>query len=153
MPLILVLPFLLLIVILAALSVARVSELRERRRTHHLASVGSIVFASFRPRRTFTIIRIADAFEPEASILWETQVSALDLICAAGRRGLPTETLRPLYTRSVVLYPELYEGTEFEAWLQFLEDAKLISCGENTVAITPAGIEFLKCRVAARAAV
>lgn len=153
MPLIFLLSLVLSAVILAALWVAQVSASRARSRASQLASAGSSVLTIFRARKPFSIIRVADAFEPETSILWETQMPALELISSGGWRGLPRETLRSLYVRSVALYPELYEGTEFEGWLQFLEDAKLIVCNKDMVAITPAGAEFLRCRVAANAVV
>lgn len=103
--------------------------------------------------KPFTIIRVADAFDPETSILWETQTPVLERISAAGRRGLAAEALRPFYAESAALYPELYEGTEFQAWLQFLEGVELIAWREERATVTASGIEFLKCRVAATAAV
>ncbi len=150
MPLLLLLPLILSAVILAALWAARVSAWRERSRAFELSPADLVPFP-VRVRKPFSLIRVADAFEPDTSMIWETQIPALARICAAGRRGLAIETLRPLFLHSAARYPELYEGTEFESWLQFLENAKLISLTHDTAAITPAGLEFLKCRVALNA--
>ncbi len=152
MPLLVLLPLILSAVILAALWAAHVSAWRERIRAFGLGSAELVPFPG-RVRKPFSIIRVADAFEPDTSIIWETQIPALARIYASGRRGLPIEILRPLFMHSAARYPELYEGTEFESWLQFLENANLISLTHDVAAITPAGVEFLKCRVAANAVV
>ncbi len=145
------LPFLFFAVIVAALWVAHVTELRQRSSARRSRPLDSMLTTSRTPR-SFAIIRLADAFEPETSVLWETQVPALEVINAAGRRGLAIERLGRVYLRSAALYPELYDGSDFESWLQFLEEARLITCRDGIVAMSAEGLEFLKCRVAARTA-
>ncbi len=115
---------------------------RDQRATSSLVSGASPLW-SWRGR-TFSTISVADAFEPDTAILWETQLSALDLICAAGARGLPAATLREWYLRSVRRYPELYDDFSFESWLDFLSNANLIACDGQLIRATSSCVQFLK---------
>jgi hypothetical protein len=143
-----VLAFLAFIVVLVALTIATIAESQRQWRQQQEAAVHnatSVVGGG----QAFSAISVADAFESETAILWETQIPALALIESAGWHGLDLENLRPLYVRCTRRFPELYEGSDFEAWVQFLQEAELIVLSGATVAITPAGKEFLECRVAA----
>lgn len=100
----------------------------------------------------FCVLSVCDAFEEEYAALWETQIPALCLIAAAGKRGVSRQQLLSLYRRLSRRYPELYDGTCFQQWLEFLESAELITVREKRVLITPQGQDFLKYRVSIRAA-
>lgn len=151
MPLLFLLPFLVFFLVVVALWSAHIAESRQHSHPRNLISIGDIA-ATVRNRNNFSIIRVADAFEPDTSVLWETQIPALERIGLGGPHGLPKVALRRWYRQSSSRYPELYDGSDFEAWLQFLESADLVVCTEDMVTITAAGKEFLKCRVAATAA-
>src|SRR5512140_2574095 len=91
----------------------------------------------------FSVICVADAFEPSHAVLWDTQAPALELIGSAGNKGIPLQRLFASYTESAQLYPELYEGCNFEQWLEFLQNSRLIVRNDYRVALTPEGQEFL----------
>lgn len=95
----------------------------------------------------FTVLSLADAFEPETAALWETQVPALSVIAAAGDDGEPLLRLRMLYAGLSRRFPELYDGSSFEEWLDFLESTSLVICDEDCVRMTSAGHAFLECRL------
>lgn len=97
--------------------------------------------------REFTVVALSDAFEPEMAPLWEPQIEVLRLIGDAGSSGLDYDLLRPAHQQLAERYPELYEGSDLESWLEAMERAELIAWGESTVTLTPAGTAFLKCRL------
>lgn len=99
------------------------------------------------PGAPFRVLSICDAFEAEYAILWETQVPALRLIASEGAKGVSIEKLQKFYDRSCHLYPELYDGSSFQQWLEFLNQAELVTMTEHRVAITKEGLDFLKYRV------
>jgi len=101
----------------------------------------------------FSVLSIGQAFDPDQAVIWDTQVPALRLIASAGREGLAVEALYHLYTRSSRQYPELYEGSSFESWLEFLEYTGLISEHLGTASLTPEGHQFLQCCATAEALV
>ncbi len=141
--LVFVLALLSFIVGLVGLTIAAISESQRRKQ--------GVVFEVEEAGggQAFSVMSVADAFEPETAILWETQMPALAYIDSAGPRGLEVEDLRPFYARCARCYPELHEGSDFHAWVEFLQHAELVVLSGSRVAITPAGTEFLKCRVAA----
>lgn len=100
----------------------------------------------------FRVLSVCDAFEPEYTVLWETQVPALCLIAAESSRGLPLPKLREVYRCSAKRYPELYDGCTFQQWLTFLQMAELITTTEHRATITKEGLDFLKYRVPTQAA-
>ena len=129
--------FVFFILVLIALSVAQLAERKEERR----------IFLRI-PGKPFTVIRVAQAFEEDSAILWETQVPALQLIAEFGARGIPVTRMRRFFVRTAKRYPELYEGVYFEQWVRFLEEAELIIlASDEKIAITPQGLEFLKFRL------
>lgn len=100
----------------------------------------------------FRVLSVCDAFEPEYAVLWETQAPALRLIAAAAKRGVPRQALLTQYRRTSRMFPELYEGTSFQQWLEFLQRSELVTVGEGRVYITPQGTEFLRYRVETKVA-
>jgi hypothetical protein len=98
-------------------------------------------------RDTFTAFSVAQAFDRDCAIIWSTQVPALELVDNAGRNGVPVKQLYPFYTRGVRRYPELYEGSSFGSWLEFLEREKLVTRSGLQVLITRDGHKFLQYRL------
>jgi hypothetical protein len=97
----------------------------------------------------FSTLSIALAFDPDHAILWETQVPALELISSAGPPGVHIRQLYAWFGVAAARYPELYEGSSFKQWLDFLEKAQLITFDASRVALTSKGREFLQYRVTA----
>ena len=128
--------FVFFVLVLIALSVAQVAERKEERR----------MFLRI-PGKPFTVISIAQAFEEDSAILWETQVPALRLIATGGPKGTPVLKMRRYFCTVARQYPELYEGVYFEQWIHFLETAELIILADEKIVITQAGVDFLKYRL------
>ena len=99
-------------------------------------------------REPFTLLPIAFAFDADCAILWDTHAPVLDRINSAGRLGLPTRQLKRVYLEYARHYPELYEGFNFQQWVDFLEQAQLIASKEKRFILTPKGVNFLRYRVA-----
>jgi hypothetical protein len=97
----------------------------------------------------FSTLSIALAFDPDHAILWETQVPALKLISSAGPQGVHMRQLYAWFRVAAVRYPEVYEGSGFKQWLDFLEEAQLVTFDASRVALTPKGREFLRYRITA----
>ena len=100
----------------------------------------------------FRVLSVCDAFEAEYAVLWETQAPALRLIAAATKKGIPKQALLTQYRRTSRIFPELYEGTSFQQWLDFLQRSELVSVREGRIFITPQGSEFLRYRVETKVA-
>jgi hypothetical protein len=129
--------FIFFVLVLIALSVAQLAERKEERR----------LFLRI-PGNPFTVISVAQAFEEDSAILWETQVPALRQIATGGPKGLAVAKLRRFFSALGKQYPELYEGVYFEQWVRFLEEAELVMvCADDRIAITPQGLAFLKYRL------
>lgn len=97
----------------------------------------------FSRARSFGVVPVGGAFDPEYALLWETQVGAVQLISAAGGDGVTQASLRPLFEQEARRYPELYDGASFEDWLEFLEQAEVAARRAGTLTITHTGREFL----------
>lgn len=95
----------------------------------------------------FAVFSLAQAFDPEYALIWDTQLPALQLIDNAGTKGIRTQQLSPFYARSARSYPELYDGSSFGSWLEFLEREQLIRKKTTRVFITAEGHELLEYRV------
>jgi hypothetical protein len=129
--------FIFFVLVLIALSVAQLAERKEERR----------LFLRI-PGKPFTVISVAQAFEADSAILWDTQVPALQQIATGGTRGLAVAKLRRFFSGTARQYPELYEGVYFEQWVRFLEDAELVIIAtDDRIIITPQGLAFLKFRL------
>ena len=118
--------FVFFMLVLIALSVAQLAERKEERR----------LFLRL-PGKPFTVLSVAQAFEEDSAILWETQVPSLQLIASGGPKGTPVLKMRRFFIVAAKRYPELYEGVYFEQWLHFLEEAELVTLFEERLLITP----------------
>ncbi len=88
---------------------------------------------------TLGVLSIADAYDPERSVLWENQVFALQRIGEC----ITIPELSALWERYLRFYPELYEQTSFGVWIASLQNCNLVeSCG-NVVRLTANGRDFL----------
>jgi hypothetical protein len=136
-----ILSVVLFVVTLGLLGFAEISETRKLR-TLDSATTGS----------PFRVLSVCDAFEPDYAVLWETQVPALRRIAAAGPKGVARNQLFALHHRSATCFPELYDGSGFQQWLDFLQEAELVTIRENRISITPQGVQFLRYRVETKVA-
>lgn len=91
------------------------------------------------PETPHPILTIADAFDPERGILWSSQVSFLQAIARNASLG---ECLQ-VCELSLHRYPELYEGTDPEYWLRFLQRTDLVKVSGPCFKLTANGREFL----------
>jgi hypothetical protein len=103
--------------------------------------------------RRFSVLSIAQAFEPVFAALWEAPIQALELIQSGGTIGIPVSRLRPIFNKVATRLPEIYEGNGFEQWLKFLQDNGLIDWSGQKVTLTPEGREFLDYRFTTEALV
>jgi len=128
------------VLVLVALGIAQLAERKEERR----------LFLQI-PGKPFTVISVAQAFEEDSAILWDTQVPALRQIAIGGSKGVSVAKMRRFFAGTSKQYPELYEGVRFEQWIRFLEDAELVMLStDDRIAITPQGISFLRYRLVPR---
>ena len=88
---------------------------------------------------SFTLLSLADAFDKDRAMLWESQVPVL---CILGS-GVHVSRLGESWDRCVRRYPELYEGSTLYAWLQFLQECDLVVVADSAVRLTAQGREFL----------
>jgi hypothetical protein len=93
----------------------------------------------FDPRQgePFAVFSVAQAFDPDYAIIWDTQLPALQLIKRAGAKGMRAQQLHPFYVQSARCYPELYDGTSFGSWLDFLEREQLTGKGRRVYSLRP----------------
>jgi hypothetical protein len=128
------------VLVLVALGIAQLAERKEERR----------LFLQI-PGKPFTVICVAQAFEEDSAILWDTQIPALRQIAIGGTRGVSVAKMRRFFAGTSKQYPELYEGVRFEQWVRFLEDAELVMlAADDRIAITPQGVQFLRYRLVPR---
>lgn len=99
----------------------------------------------------FAVFSVIQAFDPDFAVIWDTQTPALQLVDEASIQGLPVHRLQPFYARSARMYPELYDGSSFGGWLDFLEREQLIDRSGRRVFITAEGHEFLTYRLVPKA--
>lgn len=114
-----------------------VADMLESRAVHHQRDVASV--------QPF-FLSISEAFDPIHSILWQAPIAACESIESGGKSGIPVTKLHPIYEEAARRFPEIYEGCSFVSWLQFLEEARLISWDGSNVVLTPEGHAFLKFR-------
>ncbi|HVO63833.1 MAG TPA: hypothetical protein VMT53_23115 [Terriglobales bacterium] len=98
------------------------------------------------PTNRPALFSIAEAFDPIYSVLWEAPVAALEIIDSARASGIPVARLHAIYREAAARFPEFYDGCSFIAWLQFLEDARMISWHGAHLVLTPEGQAFLRFR-------
>jgi hypothetical protein len=138
-------PFVVLpiIAIFVARVLARVSDSRASEQIWQIAS-----------GKAFSVLPITMAFDPDHALVWETQIPILKLISIAGPHGISVRRLYQAYLESARCYPELYEGSSFKRWLEFLERAQLVMCiDRQRVLLTTEGRDFLHYRITADEAV
>ena len=99
--------------------------------------------------KAFSVLSITLAFDSDHALVWETQVPMLQLVAKSGRRGISVTHLREAYLESARHYPEIYDGFTFEQWLEFLEDARLVTRTGKHVLVTSKGRDFLHYRITA----
>ena len=102
---------------------------------------------------SFAALSVTQAFEPIFAVLWEAPIHALELIQSGGTRGIPVSRLRSTFNEAAARFPEIYDGFNFEEWLQFLEDAQFVVSTGQQVALTREGCEFLEYRFTTEALV
>jgi len=99
----------------------------------------------------FSALSIVHAFDPERSMLWDTQLPLLEQLASAGPKGCALAQICSFYLRLSRRFPELYEGSSFEHWLGFLVASELVRLETDRAFLTAQGNqfmqEFLKCRV------
>ena len=83
----------------------------------------------------FRVLSVCDAFEQDYAVLWETQVPALRHIANAGAKGLARHQLFVFYRRAATSFPELYDGSGFQQWLDFLQSAELIALRDDRISL------------------
>ena len=133
--------FLAYIGILALLCLADALETRTRR--------AQLVSRRVDP---FSTLNVAQALEPIYATLGEAPIRALDCLKTVGARGAPVSCLHPFFCEAASRFPEIYDGYDFQQWLQFLESSELIHwCGQQ-VTLTRQGREFLAYRSTTKAA-
>lgn len=104
--------------------------------------------------KAFSVLSIALAFDPDHALVWETQIPILQLISIAEPHGISVRSLHRAYLESARCYPELYEGSSFKRWLEFLECAQLVTrIDGQRVLLTTQGKEFLHYRITANEAI
>ena len=127
-------------------SLLLLADLAERRHVQQLRLIGS-------SPASFPALSIAHAFDPDRSILWDSQLPVLQQLASAAAKGCPLAQLYTFYLQGAQRYPELYEGSSYEQWLAFLAAGELVRLESDRGYITGEGRqfvqEFVKCRVAA----
>ena len=109
----------------------------------HLEGKHLLRLAQWKIGRPVTVIAIADAFDPDRSMLWETQLPALRFVASRQWRGVSVAALHRYFERCVNDFPELFSGVGFANWIDFLRDQQLITVENDRACITDAGRCFL----------
>jgi hypothetical protein len=116
------------------------------------ARVGGTEVAWWPRARPVAALALADAFDLETCMLWETQMPALHMIEAHGDHGIATEKLLRWHAEAARTFPELYDGSDFYDWVLMLESCDLVERRNGRVSMTAAGTDFMRVweRVGAR---
>lgn len=91
-------------------------------------------------RLHYAATRIAYYFQEVYSIIWGSQLSALEFLNST---AAPRESLRAFYVAGASQYPSIYTNDSFDRWLGFLESQLLIRSDGGRMGITVRGREFL----------
>ena len=81
-----------------------------------------------------SILATAD-LDCETALLWQTQAFGLQKLRESDQ-GLSLESMRLLYSHFSRHYPELCEGSDFDEWLDTLQDAEVITPEEGRIRVT-----------------
>ncbi len=84
-------------------------------------------------------LSIADAFDPDHVIVWQSQTPALRLIGSE----VSLSVLYDFFAHFSTRYPEFYEDTTFDDWLRFLQSCDLVARVGREVHLTANGRGFL----------
>jgi hypothetical protein len=84
-----------------------------------------------------------DLADPGGTLIWSTQIPALQFVRDHEPRGTPCTNLKPIYADLARRYPEIYAGYNFHDWGQLLVDLDLFRVEAEWVHITQAGRAFL----------
>ncbi len=126
--------------------VLRVQRSRYRAGEHETIEELELFEPWWMPTQPFKTLRVSDAFDPELSMIWDSQADALGFIRDGGSRGVLTHQLALVHRMAAARNPELYDGSGFEEWLLFMEECDLVTRKADRVFITAAGSEFVaKC--------
>lgn len=82
--------------------------------------------------------------DPDYAVLWEIQMPVLALLRSGGPEGVPLLQVKRLYEEMSHGYPELYDGSTFDAWLEWLQKLELAHRQQDKVAITDKGLFLLE---------
>jgi len=132
MLIVLIVAILAFLTVMLLLAVAAVSE------------YGQLQRIRFDPSAQPFTLNLNDAFDPDQSPLWSTQIPALRMIYQAGGRGVKYAELLRVYQQAMQSYPELYEGSSFAQWLFFLYRSELVVLTTYRVKLTAYGRDFLE---------
>jgi hypothetical protein len=94
--------------------------------------------------RFLAAVVLVGQFDRSYSLIWGSQMVALQLINSAGASRLDIETLRSLYEEAAKREPETYRNYSFDQWLGFLVASSLITRDTQKVTIRLEGREFLR---------
>ncbi len=86
-----------------------------------------------------------DSEDCDYNLLWQTQLPALKLLNSAGSCGVSLARMTRLYREIARVYPELYDGSTCQEWLDALQNATVaVHCrAEGIIAITERGRSIL----------
>ena len=124
-----------LVVFLAVLSLLTIAWISEH---------GQLQRIGFDPAAGPFPLSVSDAFDAEHVWLWHTQVDALRLLAAGGKRGVTFDRVYRAYQTAAVNFPELYEGSSFAQWLFFLQRSELVRLTGYRVILTDSGKSLLQ---------
>jgi len=86
--------------------------------------------------------QIALNYEQLNTAIWGSQVSLLRFLNSSAT-GETSDTLRPFYDSAAANYPDVYSQYDFESYMNFLINARLIIKQEGRYLITELGRDFL----------
>lgn len=92
--------------------------------------------------RLLAALSLVQAFERTYTLIWGSQISALQFLNSAGT--VRAEFLRPGYDQAAARDPDLYRTYTFDQWLNFLQASVLVVRSGESVTISLEGREFLK---------
>lgn len=82
--------------------------------------------------------------DPDYAALWESQMPVLALLRSGGRKGVTLSQAKKLFEEMRHRYPELYDGSTFGDWLDWLQRAEVAHRQQDTIAITEKGLFLLE---------
>jgi hypothetical protein len=77
--------------------------------------------------------------DPDSQVLWQTQIPVLASLRSGGSQGISLLEAKAWYERLCHRYPELYDGSTFADWLDWLERMEVVQCEQGKIMITEKG--------------